>query len=171
MDDASLDPHNIGATTEAVIDLLKALGAFLGKPHAVMSWIEAFYTAFDIIQEHIPLQSIREWISWVKGMGLTLEHASVVLTMADQLRGFIQDLEGLVSSWGPQLAKAPELIWGELTAFTQSRFLTPNSNAKVKPLTSVNHDDPKLSSRYLCTIYGMASDGRFVGVLSIWPSR
>lgn len=56
MDDASLDPHDIGATTEAVIDLSKALGAFLGKPHAVISWIEAFYTAFDIMQE----QPIRE---------------------------------------------------------------------------------------------------------------
>lgn len=94
------------------MDLSKTLGAFLRNPHMVMSWIEAFYTSFDVIQEHPSLQAIQEWTSWVKELRLPLEHVSVVQDMADELYEFTQDLESLVNSWGAQLVKGPELIWG-----------------------------------------------------------
>src|SRR5262249_24746373 len=98
--------------------------------------------------------------------------------MPDEIAGlchdlgeFEKDMQELQLQWGPNLLRTPEIIWDEVTAFTPSRFLLQSLSTKTTSLSPRAIKSSSSSGSPLCTISDAASDGKLMGILSIWPSR
>ncbi|OCL06693.1 hypothetical protein AOQ84DRAFT_410359, partial [Glonium stellatum] len=147
---------------------LNALSNFLRNRFVITAWIEACYT-FRTNPKTFELNS---WFSSEPNsremLNITDRRTAELYQLTHELSADLKALEG---DWGAMLAKNPSSIWEETSAFTPSKFIAYNSATRVHSIVDNKPPLTSCSSRYLCKISEVDSAGRFMGVLSIWPSR
>jgi hypothetical protein len=148
--------------------LFDAASQFLAQKFVLMAWIEASYL-FTTPPKH---EILRNWCSWASSASKTLPAfdwaQEPVLEDARELSVYLAKLH---QDWGHTLAKSPECIWAEVTAFTPSRLLAQTSTTHVASLATGGSPGEQSSAQCLCNISEITPDGLKIGVLSIWPSR
>ncbi|KAF8849962.1 hypothetical protein BDZ45DRAFT_697133 [Acephala macrosclerotiorum] len=145
--------------------LVEVMSNFLHQPLVLMAWIEACYVLGQSSETKYLNQWGQEVLSnkeLVKGLKL-----STIATEAVQLS---QDLSKMHEFWGQQLRSRPGCIWEEVTAFNPSSLLARNTGITVHSLVAGNSDDEQ-SAKPLVKMSRTSSDGNFVAVLGVWPSR
>ena len=139
-------------------DLLQQLSRFIHNKIVVMSWIEAVYTFAERCWEGIRTRIFSDLSAWTdKAEDLLLQLAVQNNTnLPRTLAAFSKSMTCLLKHWNSTLSQHPNLIWAEVTAFTDNPFLqqssalvtekvrNPNSQCKdrFEPLTSISrHHD------------------------------
>jgi len=152
------------------LKLASTCRTFLGNPLVVSAWLETCYYSIRPLPPP-QLQPIEEWAVWAAQRPEQLPVSTALRNLSQSLLEFVRDMNKFIDVWGFKLTKSPPIIWDEAPAFANSRFLTPSSTTDVSYLVPKRLESEEISSRPLCTISATASDGRFNGVLSIWPSK
>jgi hypothetical protein len=142
---------------------LVAFQDYISRKFALMAWIEASYVfgAAGLVAN---------FGHWLLSNSNTSYGCDLQQIGSDYLE-FSEYLKDLHMQWGQQLKEHPGCIWEEVTAFKPSRLLAQTTAFRVNSLVGSRVKDEKSSSQPLCKISGVSSDGLYVGVLSIWPSR
>lgn len=147
-----------------------AFARFLSQKLVQSAWIEASY----LFEGATKFKGIADWVNWVTSaenpLRSVVEASRQIYCDATEYSQYLEELE---RTWGPQLLKAPHLIWEEITAFTPSRMVTQTTTTRVDTLVS---DAPlgnrvTLSGKPLCKISAVSTDGHSVAILSIWPCK
>lgn len=146
-----------------------ALKRFLSHPSVVMAWIEAAYTSIgsDTLSEPL-ISCYSELGTWGTQM---LRHNINPSDLFHDCLEFSHDLALLNKDMGPALYANPRLIWGEVTAFVQSKFWAKTNSTSLKFLDGTSTPKLKSGTQSLCIISGTSSREDLMGVLVIWPSR
>jgi hypothetical protein len=86
---------------------------------------------------------------------------------------FVHDLFILKDQWIVTLHNNPNEIWGDVTQLTRppSEFFLKTAALSVKSTAAVNIKDTSLSTQALATLSEPSTEGDFLLVLSIWPTR
>ena len=149
-------------------DLIKTLGKFIAQKLVLMSWIEACF----VFGRPPSALHLREWARAVLGTNAALLQTSLdARSIIQDVLDFSQDLSVIMTDWGSKLMISPQIIWEEVTAFTPSRFLAQCTSAQVYSLISNKPPGHTVGPKYLCKVSEINSDGLWVVVLTIWPSR
>ncbi|KAI0543806.1 hypothetical protein F4679DRAFT_592262 [Xylaria curta] len=144
-------------------EFLSSLMNFMKQKLVLTSWIEASYA----FRKPPNFQSVVYWMSLL----------DLVIKKSDyaQLRGDCNDfgiyLQKLEEAWGARLLATPYLLWEEVIAFTPCRLLAKTDVADVSTLVSTKLNRRHIFPRHLCKISELTLDGRWVVVLSVWPSK
>lgn len=145
-----------------------AFSAFISHNRVQMAWIEGSY----LLEECTKIEELRKWIDWARSSDnpfkeIVKQHSQV----CDDAAEYVTYLRRLHDEWGFHLKKNPVCIWGELTAFTPSRLLEQTSSTRVDTFQTEIVTEEGTSSRPLVKISEVDTNGSFIGILSIWPSR
>ncbi|OBS20415.1 hypothetical protein FPOA_06785 [Fusarium poae] len=132
---------------------------FLQQKKVLMVWIESCYASGQV-------PSFGKVVRWLNMFGNDNREQ-----LQKDSREFEAYLQALETEWGSKLLASPSLVWGEVLAFTPCRLLPGATEMKVKSLIYGRPKGKKLFSRHLCKISELTVDGKWVVVLSIWPSR
>lgn len=159
-----------GEWQKNAMDMLKTCQEFLREPSAISSWIESIYRQGRLMSEGmnspIPYDSIKQWAEWADLYMPAEKDRNLIADMKD----FVTDMKAVYFHWDSNLRSDPSLIWDEVSAFTQSRFLQPSTSTNVSSLKPKQPENAFTSSRSLCTISSVSSDCNQTGILTIWPS-
>ncbi|OCL09419.1 hypothetical protein AOQ84DRAFT_375857 [Glonium stellatum] len=162
--------HSVPPVTHSGIynQLIHSLSQFLSQKFVLMAWIEASY----VFQERPNGQKLLEWSNKevIITPSLPYDHKNSHETYSNAL-DFGNYLGILEADWGPKLSQSPGCIWEEITAYTPSRFLAKNTATQFDSLCADKLTGLNISTEYFCKVSEVTTDGHFVGVLSIWPSR
>ncbi|RYP51976.1 hypothetical protein DL768_002772 [Monosporascus sp. mg162] len=149
---------------ERYLDFLTTLASLMKQKLVVSSWIEASYT-----WGHAPTF---EYVTrWAAGLDIVVKE-----TDFRQLRKDIVDfdlyLRQLNDEWGERLHRSPSLLWeDEILAFTPCRLLNTAESICINHLVSEKPTNRDVFPRHLCKISEMTSDGDWIVILSIWPTK
>jgi hypothetical protein len=159
---------NLSPLNESLDDLVELVLSFLHQPLVLMAWIEACY----VLRELPAAQSLLEWSKQILSKKVLLsDNQSSLCSVATEAFEFSHYLMKLHELWGSQLTANPGCIWEEATAFTPSPLLSQNSGIRVHSLVPGSTQDLTQSEKELVKVSRTTSNGNFVAVLSIWPSR
>lgn len=151
--------------------LSKALHQLLSQKFVVMAWIEAYFTFEKQNNIKSSLELLQSWTTQSIGtlgmMSPETDKSDLHLDFSD----FAAYLVRLNDEWGSKLGQSPSCIWEETTAFTPSRFVAQSSATEVTSLFADKPIGMDVSTRYLRKVSEVSSDGLYVSLLSIWPSR
>ncbi|KAF2103276.1 hypothetical protein NA57DRAFT_72251 [Rhizodiscina lignyota] len=147
--------------------LLLSLASLLSLDLVLMAWIESCYVngrapsapSLGIWAESTTRFARQRWFIDIGGRDLVAKVSE-----------FSRDLAGIEQSWGSTLREHPGLIWEEVSGFTKSKFLPQNSGLHVTRIPAANPTG-RCSTQCLFKISETTTDGNYIGVLSIWPSR
>ncbi|EHK17642.1 uncharacterized protein TRIVIDRAFT_210425 [Trichoderma virens Gv29-8] len=157
------------ASFEACLDTLKR---FLNLKLNIMLWIEAVYT-FEGGAE-----LIKSCAKELKAAAASLVNlltndtftSSRLETLYRDISEFAVDILEIEASWNSTLCSRPHEIWGDVTLFTQSRFLQPTSAASLECLSAGGQSgNGNRKARF--SVSETSSDGQRMAVLSVWPSE
>jgi len=155
--------------------VLQAVSRFLGLNLSLMAWVESQYIFGSASRT---FHNQRNWA--MRMFDLSSEHGhpthptqhyKCLKDIANEMLAFAHDLLKIHADWKDTLNADPHKIWGDVTAFTSSRFLRSTSAVSVKSLAPELPPDDLVSGSCLCTISQNSSDGTELGILSIWPSK
>lgn len=144
--------------------------AFLDSPLAVSSWLETCYYS-NRPPPHPDVHLVEEWAIWADELPEQFPGLKALRKLSQSLHEFVRDMEKVIDVWGLKLAHSPPIIWDEVSAFGNTRFLARSSTMNVSSLVPKGLGSGDSSSRPLCTISATATDGSINGVLSVWPSK
>lgn len=136
-----------------------SLTNFIRQKNVLMVWIESSYAS-----KQPP--SFKAVVQWMKPFGRD-NHQE----LQKDSRDFEAYLKTLDEAWGPKLLASPSLLWEDILAFTPCRLLTKAVGMEVKSLISGRPKGRRLFPRHLCKISELTLDGRWVVILSVWPSK
>ena len=150
--------------------LLQVLSRFLSNKLVLMSWIESRYL---FLTEDFHLDILAEMRLWSLSVqdSDTEQLQQDLKNVSERVISFSKDLKIIHDLWGSTLCQGPHHIWNDVTAFTKSKFLLQTSTVSVNSMAPSEIGDSCLSSKPLSTISVEAFDGKFLGVLSIWPTK
>lgn len=159
---------------ETAIPILHTMIKFLENPHAIKSWIEMFYSR--IRHNGIRAPSIHYLASALHTSKLTiLPQDRPIISVLQRLKAILNewtvDIDRLVTDWGERLIESPGLIWDEVPAFLESKFIGTCSKTVFTSLGSTAPQESSCSSKPLCAISKTAPHDQITGVLTIWPSK
>ncbi|KAF4958947.1 hypothetical protein FGADI_2026 [Fusarium gaditjirri] len=173
-----------------VTELFDLLKDFLQNPLAVAHWIEFFYTSPSVFpfwslaavmldeNKWVFTPSILnafhqtlDWLSWAEELPLPHISKKVSVPLHTQLLQLIGYLSELSSKWNSQLNEDPSIIWSDVLAFTESKYLPAAQSTYQVQIDLETPESTTGASRRLCHISATLSDGSVLGILSIWPSR
>lgn len=151
-------------------ELVSAISRIVSKKTNLMVYIEISYLLATA--RRTDLEALQCWLKWVTpecGLAhMEEERLNTVLHDAEEMGRYLLLLD---DQWGSKLHERPELIWDEVTAFTPSRLLHETMGTRVYSLFSNHFNSQKVGSKYLCKVSETSKDQKYVGILSIWPSR
>ncbi|CZR57679.1 uncharacterized protein PAC_07568 [Phialocephala subalpina] len=159
--------HSHDAGVYDPVDLLSHIDGFLKSKLEIMTWIEAVYL-FESTESSF---GQLEW--WAKfGCQERFKWTNRKLFhVSSEALELCRDLGMLRSAWHKELAATPQEIWGDVTAFTKSRFLQPTKATEVNSLASLSPWKDAVSTSPLCKISQTSLNGARLAVLSVWPSK
>jgi hypothetical protein len=153
--------------SDGLNELVFLIEHFLGSKLEIVTWIESVYilqsseTCFD---------QLRSWANY--GSNARFKKRSPGLfRVANETLDLCKDLEELHETWHTTLMRRPGEIWGDITAFTKSRFLESTDATEVTSLATISPWPDSICSVPLCQETQLSSSGTEYAVLSIWPSR
>ncbi|KAF4637865.1 hypothetical protein G7Y89_g220 [Cudoniella acicularis] len=152
--------------------VLQAVSRFLGLNLSLMAWVESQYTFGSASRT---FHDQRNWA--MRMLDLPSEHVHPtqhykrLRDVANEMLAFTHDLLKINADWKRTLNADPHKIWGDVTAFTSSRFLRSTSAVSVKSLAPELPPDDLVSGSCLCTISQNSSGGTELGILTIFPSK
>ncbi|KAH6714527.1 hypothetical protein BKA61DRAFT_673850 [Leptodontidium sp. MPI-SDFR-AT-0119] len=167
--DLSRTVGNSALSTKDQFDrLLHSLSGLLSKSFNLMSWIEANY----VYGKAPPCEQLKQWSRWAKSLKeLDTPQDLDMPSLCDDVAELVRYLPEIHEYWGSKLVKTPGCLWEEVTAFTPCRLLPQTASATVHSLITEDPNSDYMSTQYLCKVSESSSNGRILGVLSIWPSR
>lgn len=154
-------------STGNLSDFCSVLSLFASGKGILMSYIEVCY----LLLKETNFYHIEEWLHWAMPLPLNPDFEGDAKNLFQDGLELIAFLKELDEEWGPKLRENPYLIWDEISAFTKSKFLERTTITKVHCLSASGLISQKTSQKYLCNVSEVSDDQKFVGVLSIWPSR
>jgi hypothetical protein len=169
----ALHPHDselsrAGARPSVFQSFQHTFTEFMTQKGVQMAWIEASYT----LEGTMKFRDLTKWANWaLSGDNPHADSVQRSQQIYHDVLEYAQYLEVLQNEWGSQLRKSPSCIWEEVTAFTPSRMLAQTETTRVDVLIGENPEEQHISSKHLCKISEVDTEGSFVGILSIWPSR
>ncbi|KAI9737346.1 MAG: hypothetical protein M1834_009500 [Cirrosporium novae-zelandiae] len=143
-------------------EFMSMLERFMSLKFVVMAWIEAWYT-LSLAINFPSFAELRGWVDSCKQS--STERQNVYRDLSD----FSADLDMIHNSWRTTLFQRPHEIWGDVTAFSQSRFFARTSTLRVTSFPPTKSKKEQ-SSQPLATISKVEPNGKEIGVLSAWPS-
>jgi hypothetical protein len=162
-------PGSRGITQEQV---LQTVSRFLGLNLSLMAWVESQYIFASASRT---FHNQRSWAMRMFDLssehGNPTQHHKRLRDIANEMLAFADDLLKIHADWKRTLNADPQKIWGDVTAFTSSRFLCSTRAVSVKSLAPALPPDDLVSGSCLCTISQNSLDGTELGILSIWPSK
>jgi hypothetical protein len=159
----------MGLQQTSATTVLKTLLEFLGKNLNLMAWVESLYI-FDAAPFSFDLQ--QKWSLQVLQSAADISnHGTLLRRCACETADFVRDMQRMHASWSSTLRSSPCKLWGDVTAFTPSRFLGSNTFVSVIDLAPELPSTDLVSDKSLCTISQTSSDGTQLAVLRIWPSK
>jgi len=177
----------------SLLGLTASLQGFLGKPLLIQSWIEAHYMSMKLFIAENPsaevlhlcptTATLSNWAHWLAcNYGPNSRNTSVsnvsgsegfskLGELCDDLTNFDSDMQELQLHWSDNLMDTPGIIRSEVAAFSSSKFLPQTMDTKTTSLAPKELESSRISTKPLCTISDVATDGNLMAVLSIWTSR
>jgi hypothetical protein len=146
---------------------LTSLASFLSQKFALMSWIEASCTFGQLPS----FERVRNWMASTHGCRSLMPSRVAYAKLSRDVCEFDLYLKELKNTWGSQLLSSPSIIWQEVTAFTSCRLLAKTASTTVDTLIAGKPIGSNLFHQPLCKISELSSDGLWVMILSVWPSR
>ncbi|OCL08347.1 hypothetical protein AOQ84DRAFT_42671 [Glonium stellatum] len=169
------DPADVSDLEWVAMQTISTLGTMLNSPRTITFWLNVYYCVIppgpELVTQHPRYELIHRFAAWIQQLPPPLHQKRMFSDMYSTLEEFAMDIETLIKSWGEQLIKSPSIIWDEVPAFLKSSFLMKSDSTKVTSLSSQELKPGLSSSKPLCDISATAVDGKFNGVLTIWPSR
>lgn len=153
--------------TRRIREVVSVISRLVASQPSLTSWLELLYL-FGL--EAPPVAKLREWSAYVSRTCSGIEHHDLE-EHAQMISELAADLESIHNVWGQILPKKPHLVWGDLTAYTPSKFLWRTNEAHLSTLRPEKPQRASTAAAPLKTISRVSLDGTKVGVLSIWPSR
>jgi hypothetical protein len=158
-----------GIKTDALREICgtveEKVGDFLGHQISLKAWIECCY----VLQCGLGYDRLRQWADIARNV---LYDSLARVEVLDDLKEFAHDLKRLDAEWGTRLLVQPDIIWEECTAFTPSRFMSHNQMFTVHTWdTQTLKPQENMATKCLARISQTRHDGKYISVLSIWPSR
>lgn len=161
--------------------LQHVLSAFLATPNAVATFIEGFYTRSWEIEgnEKYSLPKLpwvlgfaKTWTNWVQQNPVLSDMLSPDIRVTfDEFSAFYNDMSNFADMWEKKAINNPSIVWDDALVFNTSRFLPrPELGHRVTLVPQNVNLGGGSSSRKLCHISAASTDGRVLGVLSVWPS-
>ncbi|KAK4031405.1 hypothetical protein C8A01DRAFT_51500 [Parachaetomium inaequale] len=160
-----------------VAQMVQLATDFLNQPLRLMVWIEALYTYCAFPADFFV--SVREALGSPHPAPpphrrLTTQPKEKT-NLISEIRELVGDLDRVHKTWGKILLKNPAEIWGDVTAFTKSRFMASTRAAVLESLT------PRLEiagkhavAETITPVFSVSmssSDATRLGVLSIFPNE
>ncbi|KAF2472857.1 uncharacterized protein BDR25DRAFT_258324 [Lindgomyces ingoldianus] len=136
---------------------LATLEKFLDHPIVVTKWLAAYFGTVA---------------TWLRNVRHEPDRFPRFAEFVNNFGEFARNLEKIFEQWGARLRLEQDLIWNEVVAFSGSRFL--QSKAELTKVTYLQPDLPidcAQSSRPLCTVSAISSDGLLNCALHVWPSK
>lgn len=152
---------------DKLVEILSFIDGFLKSKLGVMTWIEAVYLFSSV---GYCFGQLKSWAEFGSKEKFRRENPELFRTASETLELY-RDLRLLESAWHTALMSKPHEIWGDVTAFTKSRFLQSTKAVEVNSLAPVSPWKDALSGLPLCTISQTSSNGAKLAVLSVWPSK
>lgn len=158
--------------TEANADLATVISQFLESPLVVTRWIFSHYAMCGaLLFGDIPFDGLKRWIRWLQVSRPSIDCTHPLLALHERLTELATDIQRLVEEWGEKLRNTPSILWDEVPAFLQSRFICDNTYTTITHFTTQLHGSRGQSSRSLCSVSMTSSDGLINCVVSVWPSK
>jgi hypothetical protein len=149
------------------------LSTFLSKPETPTAWLESFYTAVQYQASSTNLAPagsiLEEWSDWATESSSERQALMVDERLVQDTQAFGRDLDKITKQWGHHLARSPATVWNEMTGFSPSRFFFSPHSVKYASRPPEKAQIPGISDHRLASISRVSSDGKLLGVLSIWP--
>ena len=154
-------------------DLLQLLSRFLHNKMVVMSWIETVYTYAEHGSERVSTRIFSDMSAWAeKAEDLILQLAVQHNTSLPQtLAAFSKSMTCLLRQWNSTLSRKPNLIWAEVTAFTENPFLQRSSALFTGVLRNATSQYTNDGVEPLTRISRLHDVSGLCAVLTIFPSR
>ncbi|KAF1994928.1 hypothetical protein P154DRAFT_501082 [Amniculicola lignicola CBS 123094] len=172
--DPDIEP-NIVEFSEKAESTLEDMTKFLEDPTANKSWIGMYYSYAQGRDYDSPstqfLMNNFHWMSFTETQDLSYPRAPLLRNLKIILRDWIPDINRLCTEWGARLAAAPQIIWDEVPAFVNSKFLGISSSAIITSFGPTTLRGHNCSSKPLCTISKTAGNNQTTSVLTVWPSK
>ena len=149
-------------------DVVSLLGRLISNQLAMTLWLESIYL-FGLGGVS-PARELLAWGAFIAGVSTSDKegddlglHSQLVLELA-------ADLDNIHNVWAQNLLKKPYIVWGDLTAYTPSRFLARTNEVHMTTLRP-EQPHPTLATLPLKTISKVSIDDSKIGILSVWPSK
>ncbi|PMD28551.1 hypothetical protein NA56DRAFT_17141 [Hyaloscypha hepaticicola] len=153
--------------SDTLKELIFLIERFLNSKLVIMTWIESVY----ILQSwETCFSQLRSWAAY-GSKAIFKKKLPALSHVADETLDLCKDLGVLHAEWHKTLIRCPVEIWGDITAFTPSRFLKPTKATEVNSLATISPWKDSICSVPLCQETQTSSNGTECAVLSIWPSR
>lgn len=170
------DLHLGDSTSSTLEDTLRQfcsiLSDLLENPKAITSWLSSYFThTVSFSGQDLPLDGLNKWSNWSENLNPSSGIAQELRNLSQPIAELSADIQELTDTWGEKLRESPGILWDEVSAFINSRFLHTDYVTKVTSLAPKATEDPLRSSRPLCTISTTSADSTVNAVLSVWPSK
>jgi hypothetical protein len=153
--------------SDTLKELISLIERFLNSKLGIMTWIESVY----ILQSwEICFGQLKCWATYGSKARFKKKYPALS-DVADETSELCEDLGELHAQWHTTLIRCPVEIWGDITAFTPSRFLQSTRATVVNSFATISPWTDSICSVPLCQETQTSSDGTECAVLSIWPSR
>lgn len=149
-------------------ELFQSIQHFCHSKLNIMVWVEAMYRLVE--PWHI-LQQPNRFLAWVSAIRKVEQASGKHLPIMQDLEDLSHDLQRLEKEWGDSLRLGSEQIWGDVTAFCDSRFFQQTSAVKVMTVPQRPPSSELHSSKALSTVSCSDRSQSRLGVLSIWSSE
>ena len=154
-------------------DLLHLLSQFLHNKMVVTSWIETVYTYAEHGFEGIRTRIFSDMSAWAEKaedliLQLPVQHDT---NLPQTLAAFSKSMTCLLRQWNSTLSRQPNLIWAEITAFTENPFLQRSSAFFTEILRNATSQYTNDGVEPLTRISRLHDVSGLCAVLTIFPSR
>jgi hypothetical protein len=155
--DHSRSQHESRRITQEQV--LQAVSRFLSLDLSLMAWVESQYI---FVSAPRTFHNQQNWA--MRMFDLSSEHGHPTQNyerlrdIANEMLAFTHDLLKIHANWKHTLNADPHKIWGDVTAFTSSRFLRSTRAVSVQSLSPELPPDDLVSGSCLCTISQNSSD-------------
>ena len=166
LSDALLTPRGVHTGKTCIEKVKTDVSRLLAQQFILMAWIEASY-ALGFFPDHgsVGLCSSSEYLD--SNLPQFDNHSASIAKDLSDLSRYLKDLH---HDWGEKLHQSPHVIWDEVTAFNSCQLLPQTSIAKVVSLPAgALRYDPSIDP--LCKISDTTSDGTYILMLTVWPSK
>ena len=111
--------------------LLQLISKFLSRL-VPMSWVEALYVFPGRTHSYIQ-GNLLEWTNFASTLLVDYDLSNFQAVLSS-LTAFVYDLQDLHKKWGDTLSRTSNLIWNDVTAFTNSPLFQQSSALSIKHL-------------------------------------